>query len=1185
MSEPQPINPGPPDRELFLAVLEMPAAEREAFLAAQCGNDVARRERVAALLAEHQTESSFLDSPALARSGGGTKVVATTLTQHDIPLGERIGRYKLLQQIGEGGCGVVYMAEQEEPVRRRVALKIIKLGMDTKGVIARFEAERQALAMMDHPNIAKVLDAGATETGRPYFVMELVRGIKITDYADQSNLATDERLKLFIQVCNAIQHAHQKGIIHRDIKPSNILVTLHDGVPVPKVIDFGIAKAIEQKLTDKTLFTQFQAFIGTPAYMSPEQAEMSGLDIDTRSDIYSLGVLLYEILTGETPFDPQALISKGIDECRRTIREQEPARPSNRLATMLAADLTTTAQHRRIEAARLIHLLQGDLDWIVMKCIEKDRSRRYDTATGLAGDVQRYLNNEAVLARPPSNVYRLRKFLRKHRRAVAAAASIAATLVVGAGVSIWLAVWALRAEHAAVALRDQEIAARQRAEEQRERAELGEAAARLNVYVTDINLAQQSLRDGNFGKAVQLLERQLPGSGKPDLRGFEWRYLWELSKGATHEALPTQESSVTSLAANSDGRWLAVGVRDQVQIWSLADRTLVTTLVPREGSVIGGPGPSPGSRGGRMPGPLFASFGSLDFVENGAGLIAGNRWSVRRWRVRDWSEEPPISQATSPIIVSDAGGQVAMGGRFSREGPGAVSVYDGKDLSVVRQLPGTQTPLAISSDGRRLAVGTTNGIAVVNLSEQAEPVLLNGSTNLFGSGVSGFISDRVATFASQDRYLIAPHNAASEGRGVFVLGIWDAATGEELGTMPESPEQIEHTGVISTIALASDGQTLATASMDHSIRLWDLRTRKLITTLQGHLNEIWALEFLPDGETLVSGAKDGSINLWPIRKEPPPNVIPFATQPLAFAADGATLAALAQDGAVVFINLATGDIAQRIATDNVTLRMPFMPGQDRSSHIRLSADLRTMVQRQSGGWVKIWNTETGATNLLKVAGRPVPLLALSPDGRHLVTASHEEMPRWWDLRAGTNMLWSVEIEDAVFSPDGRLIATEGRGGFIQIWSANDRALLAELELPEPQNPRDIVFSPDGSRLATTYPDHTIGLWDTRGGKFLGFFTGHKQPASSVAFSSDGTTLASAGADSTLRLWNVATRQELLVNRRLGANWRDLLFSPSGALLVGGGSGPDVNGLRFFKAPFVDDSEVLSRTARQAVSTH
>src|SRR5688500_13941178 len=313
-----------------------------------------------------------------------------------------IGPFKILQKLGEGGCGVVYMAEQEKPIRRRVAVKLIKLGMDTKQVIARFEAERQALALMDHPNIARVFDAGATDHGRPYFVMELVRGIRITEYCDQNNLPTEQRLNLFVQVCQAIQHAHQKGIIHRDIKPSNILVTLHDSVAVPKVIDFGIAKATEQRLTDKTLFTEFQAFIGTPAYMSPEQAVMTSLDIDTRSDIYALGVLLYELLTGRTPFDAKELLAAGFDEMRRTLREREPLRPSTRLSTMAHDELTATARHRSVDTPKLAHLLRGDLDWIVMKALEKDRTRRYETANGLVADIRRHLNNEVIVARPPS---------------------------------------------------------------------------------------------------------------------------------------------------------------------------------------------------------------------------------------------------------------------------------------------------------------------------------------------------------------------------------------------------------------------------------------------------------------------------------------------------------------------------------------------------------------------------------------------------------------------------------------------------------------------------------------------------------------------------------------------------------------------------------------------------------------
>jgi serine/threonine protein kinase len=327
--------------------------------------------------------------------------------------------------------GVVFMAEQTEPIQRTVALKIIKPGMDTKSVIARFEAERQALALMDHPSIAKVFDGGATESGRPYFVMELVRGVKITDYCDEHSLTTEERLSLFIQVCAAIQHAHQKGIIHRDIKPSNILVTMtSEGEPLPVVIDFGIAKpTTNQRLTDKTLFTAFEMFIGTPAYISPEQAALTNTDVDTRTDIYSLGVLLYELLTGLKPFDTTELLKEGIDEIRRVIREQEPVRPSTRLSRLNSADLTTVAQRRRSEAPRLIRTISGDMDWIAMKALEKDRARRYETANGLALDVKRFLDHEAVLARPPSKLYRFRKSVQRNKLLFLGIAIIATLLV------------------------------------------------------------------------------------------------------------------------------------------------------------------------------------------------------------------------------------------------------------------------------------------------------------------------------------------------------------------------------------------------------------------------------------------------------------------------------------------------------------------------------------------------------------------------------------------------------------------------------------------------------------------------------------------------------------------------------------------------------------------------------------
>jgi serine/threonine-protein kinase len=431
------------EEQIFAEALALPAGERPRFLVHACGGDAGLRQRIEALVQAHESAGGFM-------GGAPPPDVAPPAAPPDsaeVP-GNRIGRYKLLQKIGVGGCGVVWMAEQEEPVRRRVALKIIKLGMDTKAVIARFDAERQALALMDHPNIAGILDAGATDTGRPFFVMELVRGVPITKYCDENNLPTPARLELFTQVCHAVQHAHQKGIIHRDLKPSNILVTLDDGVPVPKVIDFGIAKATQGRLTDQTLFTAFEQFIGTPAYMSPEQAEMSGIDIDTRSDIYSLGVLLYELLTGRPPFDPKSLVQAGLDEIRRIIREVEPPKPSTNLSTLADADRKMVAKLHGTDPARLSLLLRGDLDWIVMKAMEKNRARRYETPTALAADITRHLHDEPVVASPPGSFYRLTKFIRRHRLGCAAAAAVALALVAGTVISTWQAVRATRAERA-----------------------------------------------------------------------------------------------------------------------------------------------------------------------------------------------------------------------------------------------------------------------------------------------------------------------------------------------------------------------------------------------------------------------------------------------------------------------------------------------------------------------------------------------------------------------------------------------------------------------------------------------------------------------------------------------------------------------------------------------------------------
>ena len=431
--------------EIFArAMLLRDPAGRATYLDEACGGDAELRRQVDSLLEAAEQAGDFLENTV--RSDGGGDVLERP--------GTVIDRYKLLQEIGRGGFGVVYMAEQVEPVRRTVALKIIKAGMDTREVIARFEAERQALALMDHPNIARVLDAGATEAGRPYFVMELVRGVPITEFCDKENFSSRQRLDLFVKVCHAVQHAHQKGVIHRDIKPGNVLVTMHDGEAVPKVIDFGVAKAIGSKLTEKTLFTRFQEMIGTPAYMSPEQAEFSGLDIDTRSDIYSLGVLLYELLTGAPPFDAETFRRAALDEIRRMIREDEPPKPSTRIQS-LGAGLGEIARRRDVEPAALARLVRGDLDWIVMKALEKDRRRRYDTPDALAADVARHLRNEPVTAAAPGTAYLVRKFVRRHRVGITTAVSLVLLLVAGAGVSTWQAVRATRAEHAQTALRVQ----------------------------------------------------------------------------------------------------------------------------------------------------------------------------------------------------------------------------------------------------------------------------------------------------------------------------------------------------------------------------------------------------------------------------------------------------------------------------------------------------------------------------------------------------------------------------------------------------------------------------------------------------------------------------------------------------------------------------------------------------------
>ncbi len=551
-------------REIFTQAAVMASEDREAYLVEACGGDAELRLEVQRLLIDAERADLFfgdeIDDSTLAADGSGqtsgkkatppsgaTQFLPDAATPAAEPVTEKegdvVGPYKLLQQIGEGGFGTVWMAEQSEPIKRMVALKVIKMGMDTREVIARFEAERQALAMMDHPHIARVLDAGATNRGRPFFVMELVKGIPITEYCDESGLGTHARLALFGDVCAAINHAHQKGIIHRDIKPSNVMVTLYADKPVVKVIDFGIAKATQSKLTDKTLFTRFEQFIGTPVYMSPEQAALSAVDIDTRSDIYALGVLLYVLLVGKPPFDSNSLVSAGYDEMRRIIREVEPVKPSSRLGTIVGEERTLLAKARHVEETKLNKLVEADLDWIVMKAIDKDRALRYETANAFAQDIVRFLADEPVTATPPSVVYKFRKFARRNKAVLGVVAAMVALLLAGFTATSWQAV---RATAEAVRANDAEKMAQQRLRESEETREEAEAVSRFLTGMFES--ARPGDKDGGrevkvvdiLDSAVSSLKNQL--EDQPGRRAT-----LQATIGATYDALGLNREAIPLL--------------------------------------------------------------------------------------------------------------------------------------------------------------------------------------------------------------------------------------------------------------------------------------------------------------------------------------------------------------------------------------------------------------------------------------------------------------------------------------------------------------------------------------------------------------------------------------------------------------------------------------------------------------
>ncbi len=1111
--------PGPNHREesIFEAAVALDPPARAGYLSRECGQDRALRERVDSLLAAHDRAGAFLEKPAAGISLASTVKVtegqdsrAPGRTERP---GDQIGRYKLLQRIGEGGCGVVYMAEQEEPVRRRVALKIIKVGMDTRRVIARFEAERQALAMMDHPNIARVLDAGSTETGRPFFVMDLVRGIKITDYCDQNNLPMEERLALFIQVCHAIQHAHQKGIIHRDIKPSNILVTLHDGVPVPVIIDFGIAKATEQRLTEKTLFTAFEQFIGTPAYMSPEQAEMSRLDVDTRSDIYSLGVLLYELLTGRTPFDARALLESGLDQLRHTIREKEPLRPSTCLSTMLQGDLNKVAKHRHAEAPRLISLLRGDLDWVVMKCLEKDRTRRYETASALALDIQRYLRNEPVFARPPSRVYLLRKLVRRNRVAFAAGSAVAAALVIGLGVSTYLFVRERHAyqrmevaERVQSRLRRDAEAAHASATEQRRTSEENARRSRLNTYAADISSASLALQSGNLGRALDLLEHQIPAQGEEDLRGFEWRYLWKQAQGDELISLP-HEALVSCASFSSNARQLATASYDGVaRIWDLASQRVLKTL---DG--------------------FDQQFGWRYLAYS-----PGGRWlaGVRQNKLTVWDAEDPaypirFEEPTQARVLAftDDGSQLAAWGD---DGLVLVNPTHWQSVTIRTELkPGSFPCLALDRSSKLAALaheGSFN-IEIWNLEARmrAQFFMLKSTEE------TAFVS-----LAWSPDGLLA---AATWGGRVLLV---DGRTGQELISVPA------HRGSVFGLAFSPNGKTLITAGHDQRIHLWSMPDLHKLATFRGHRDEIWSLASSPDGRLLCTAGKDGTAKIWSPEPKPEP-AAPTDWYDAAFSPDGksfATLSEAAPDSVDFW------DMASPGARTTKTLPIPELTNVVRRV---LSPDAKWLGVGRTDGALELWSLDSGRMVRSTHASEGVPAaVGFAPNGNLLAFATTAGTLHLWNLRT-----WQLStLEGAEQRAVQRLQFSAG-SHFLRVRSAGRRTdrvwdLRTATELPIPPSAERLEISPDGRTLASPGSHYEVTLWDLPALRPRASLRGHRWIIYSMAFSSDSKWLATGGGDGVARLWDVASGQEIA--RPLRGHLQGvtgLAFSPDGRTLATG----------------------------------
>ncbi|HEX2475091.1 MAG TPA: protein kinase, partial [Lacipirellulaceae bacterium] len=1009
-----------------------------------------------------------------------------------------IGPYRLIQQIGEGGFGVVFMAMQERPVRRKVALKIIKPGMDTRQVIARFEAERQALAMMDHPSIAKVFDAGATETGRPYFVMELVQGVPITKYCDQCNFTTRERLELFITVCHAVQHAHQKGVIHRDIKPTNVLVAMQDGRPSPKIIDFGVAKAINEQFTAYTVVTAFAQIVGTPLYMSPEQAELSPMGVDTRSDIYSLGVLLYELMTGTTPFDKELMHTVPYDELRRIIREEEPLPPSARISTLKADLATTLAEHRRTDWRRLIQIVRGELDWVVMKCLDKDRNRRYETPNSLARDIERYLADETVQACPPSAAYRLRKFARRNRTPVLAASLVLLTLIVGVIGTTWGMLRATRAQTAAVNEAQQKEAALKAAQQ-------SERNAQDQLFLALLNQARAGRFSRQLGQRLdslaaitkaatirsdeRLRDEAIAAMALPDLRRVP---IWRSAPSGT---TAMTYSGLCRLYASVDAKW-------NMSFRRISDDHEVQRV----------------AAGPLMPANRFAFSPDEQFV-----LIYTARKTIRVWRVADG--RPALQDAPCEPFAYDFapdGRQLAIGQQQS------IVYFDlstGKEI-LRWSLPAAAHAVEFSPDGGRLAVGYRNAEI----------------TSVFDATTGNMVTELpVGPMTSQ---IVAWHpnaeNLAVTGSDPRIQ-LWNVSAKQRVAMLQG------HKQNVTKLMFQPTGELLASHSWDGTLRIWEPSTERQLLQLPFTTpNErpqmsrdgrwIWAklhsehpellevvpsLEYRtlvltsgtgergytradisPDGRLLAVGMDEGA-RLWDLHSGRELARLPEGTPYVFFDrktlndANGSTNVESAEHA--YQSELSTFDFGEFVLLTSGSaglLRWP-ISGDSQSRELRLgppkplsplphacfarSAAHRAIgVATQSGGVSKIIDLETG------VVRRELPrhlngqVQALSSDGRWAASSGwHSDQVRLWNALTGEKVNeWFAGKQTGVqFSPDSRTLIIL-RGDEFSFWDVETLQPTHRLRREIGLYPGHVAFSPDGKLMALDLAPAVIDLIDT-----------------------------------------------------------------------------------------------------------